>query len=430
MPVIRPGDTEAIAEIRARMPAGHDPRCPRPTAMVPSQWNRLSDTGRGRFLRAMDPGLISLDRLRYRTSTAQASIPRATPAQLAARGRCIPQLLWSGWAVRLMPAEGFTAVPFRSAIAACLLLPGKPARAIHPGDGPHARRSSVAINSILRSLTARGHDSVLAAVALLASYLDDHGSPIDYQRRRDKITADTISTDQWREACGHASAHPGKGDRRHRYARRYIYELLTGADLTDSRSPLAFTSRQDKSRYLGFTDTLTTPLRAALHDHADGILASLGITEPLAWELPASCCEGLSLPGRDPADIDTTPSPASSSPAAPRPAKRRSSWAPPSATSASRSSRLPARPANGRRPPRPPPGRNGKTAHAPSSPVSSSTASTSGHESPSARSRPRPASPAPISRTAPETSEPMPIDSQPVRPPLLLRHRRRTRRRH
>jgi hypothetical protein len=304
MPVIRPGDAEAIGEIRARMPPGHDPRCPRPTAMMPSQWSRLSEAARGRFLRAMDPGLISLDRLRYRTGTARASIPAGTPAQLAARARCVPQLLWPGWAVRLMPPEGLAAVPFRSAIATCLLLPGKTTRAIHPGDGPHSHRSSVAINSILRSLTAAGHDSALTAVALLAAYLDDHGSPVDYQRRRDLIPAEAISKDQWLQACGRASAHPGKGDRRRRDAGRYVYELLTGADFTDSRCPLAFTNRQDKSRYLGFTDTLTTPLRAELHDHATGLLARLCISEPLTWEPPASCCQGITLPGRDPGDID------------------------------------------------------------------------------------------------------------------------------
>jgi nitroreductase len=85
---------------------------------------------------------------------------------------------------------------------------------------------------------------------------------------------------------------------------RTLYELLTGADLTDPRCPLAFTNRQDKSRYLGFTDTLTTPLRAALHDHAAGILGRLGISEPITWEPPASCCAGITLPGRDPGDID------------------------------------------------------------------------------------------------------------------------------
>ena len=69
------------------MPAGHDPRCPRPTEMVPGRWNRLSDAGHGRFLRAMDPGLISLDRLRHQTGRAQASVPRPTPAQPTARAR-------------------------------------------------------------------------------------------------------------------------------------------------------------------------------------------------------------------------------------------------------------------------------------------------------------------------------------------------------
>ena len=85
---------------------------------------------------------------------------------------------------------------------------------------------------------------------------------------------------------------------------RYVYELLTGADLSDSRCPLAFANAQDKSRYLGFIDTLTTPLRAELHDHGSRILSRLGISEPLTWEPPASCCEGITLPGRDPADID------------------------------------------------------------------------------------------------------------------------------
>jgi hypothetical protein len=58
------------------------------------------------------------------------------------------------------------------------------------------------------------------------------------------------------------------------------------------------------TRYLSFTDTLTTPLRAALHEHATALLTRLGISEPLTWEPPASCCEGITLPGRDPGAID------------------------------------------------------------------------------------------------------------------------------
>lgn len=303
MPLIKPGDEEVIRQIRAQIPTGHDPRKIRPPQMAASQWHRLSETGRRRFLQALDPLLNPLDRLRHRSATTHARLPDVAAGQLAARARQIPQLLWPGWTIRLMPAEGFAAVPFRSAIATSLLLPGKTARAIRPGDGPHATRSSVAVNTILRTLTAGGHDSVLAALTCLAAYLDDHGSPIDYQRRRDHIPADTLTKDQWIQVCQQASAHPGE-TRRFTDARRYLYELLTGADLSDSHSPHSFTSRADKARYLAFTDTLITPLRAALHSHAARLLDSLAISEPLTWEPPASCCAAITLPGPDPADID------------------------------------------------------------------------------------------------------------------------------
>lgn len=67
------------------------------------------------------------------------------------------------------------------AIATCLLLPGKTTRAIHPGDGPHSHRGSVAINSILRSLTAAraSRDGVGAGGLGLAGRQDqsaDHGA--------------------------------------------------------------------------------------------------------------------------------------------------------------------------------------------------------------------------------------------------------------
>jgi hypothetical protein len=72
---------------------------------------------------------------------------------------------------------------------------------------------------------------------------DEHGSPVDYQRRRDLIPAGAISEDQWLQACGRARARPGKGDRRRRDAGRYVYELLTGADFTDPRQGITLPGR-------------------------------------------------------------------------------------------------------------------------------------------------------------------------------------------
>lgn len=87
-------------------------------------------------------------------------------------------------------------------------------------------------------------------------------------------------------------------------ARRYLYQLLTGADLNDPRHKLAFRTGLDLTRYYEFTDPMTAPLRVALHDHARQILDHLGIDEPITWEPPPDCCGHLAFPGRDPADID------------------------------------------------------------------------------------------------------------------------------
>ena len=203
-----------------------------------------------------------------------------------------------------MPARGFAPGPFRSAIAACLLLPGHPGRATSTAiTALHAYRSALAVGAVLRALAGGGHDTVLTAISCLAGYLDTSGSPIDYQRRRDLIPADTITASQWRELCYGTAAHPGE-TRRHRDAQRYLFQLLTGADLHDPRHALAFTTASDYSHYHAFAGTLPTGLRDALHGHAAALLHDLGIGEPLTWSPPPGCCAGLDLPGPEPDDID------------------------------------------------------------------------------------------------------------------------------
>jgi len=304
MTVLAGSDEQAIEQIRALLPPRAGPRRPRPAGLPAARWRQLSAPARSRFLRALDPDLSPADRIRYRTGTPQAAIPDDPPGLLAARARAIPQLLWPDWAIRLMPARGFAPGPFRSAIAACLLLPGHPGRAISTAiTALHAYRSALATGAVLRALAGGGHDAVLTAISCLAGYLDTGGSPIDYQRRRDLIPAETITAGQWRQLCFGAAAHPGEA-RRHRDAQRYLFQLLTGADLHDPRHALAFTSNYDYSRYHAFAGTLPTGLRDALHRHAAALLHDLGIGEPLTWSPPPGCCAGLDLPGPDPDDID------------------------------------------------------------------------------------------------------------------------------
>jgi DNA-binding transcriptional ArsR family regulator len=304
MTVLTGSDEQAIEQIRALLPPPAGPRQARPAGLPAARWRQLSAAARGRFLRALDPDLSPADRLRYRTGTPQAAVPTDPPGLLAARARAIPQLLWADWAIRLTPARGFAPGPFRSIIAACLLLPGRPGRALSTAiTALHAYRSALAIGAVLRALADAGHDTVLTAISCLADYMDTSGSPIDYQRRRDLIPAETITASQWRQLCYGAAAHPGEA-RRHRHAQRYLFQLLTGADLHDPRHALAFTSNYDYSHYHAFAGTLPTGLRDALHGHAAALLHDLGIGEPLTWSPPPGCCAGLDLPGPEPDAID------------------------------------------------------------------------------------------------------------------------------
>ena len=304
MTVLTGSDEQAIEQIRALLPPRAGPRRPRPAGLPAARWRQLSQPARGRFLRALDPDLSPADRIRYRTGTPQAAIPADPPGLLAARARAIPQLLWPDWAIRLMPARGFAPGPFRSAIAACLLLPGQPGRAtVRPSPRCTPTAALMATGAVLRALAGGGHDTVLTAISCLAGYLDTSGSPIDYQRRRDLIPAETITAGQWRDLCYGAAAHPGEA-RRHRDAQRYLFQLLTGADLHDPRHALAFTTTSDYSHYHAFAGTLPTGLRDALHGHAAALLHDLGIGEPLTWSPPPGCCAGLDLPGPEPDDID------------------------------------------------------------------------------------------------------------------------------
>ena len=164
MTVLTGSDEQAIAQIRALLPPRAGPRRPRPAGLPAPRWRQLSQPARGRFLRALDPDLGPADRIRYRTGTPQAAIPDDPPGLLAARARAIPQLLWPDWAIRLMPARGFAAGPFRSTIAACLLLPGHPGRATRTAiTALHGYRSALATGTVLRALADGGHDTVLTA---------------------------------------------------------------------------------------------------------------------------------------------------------------------------------------------------------------------------------------------------------------------------
>lgn len=264
-------------------------------------FHHLSAPVQGRILQALDPDLDHLDRIRYRSPIPTAHLPE--PADTAHRVRHLPQQLWPEWTIRLLPPTGYNATPFRAAITDLILLPGHPGRRatevtahLHPGTG-------IRLANTARALARDGHDQVFTAICRLADYLDTHGSPIDYTRRRQAITSPVIDLESWRRLAFTADAHPGQHTRL-LHAQRYLHEMLTGADLTDPRHALALPGAADRRHYLEFALSLTTPLREHLAAHAQAHLEQLGIDEPLTWEPPHELAHGLHLPGREFTDLD------------------------------------------------------------------------------------------------------------------------------
>ena len=107
----------------------------------------------------------------------------------------------------------------------------------------------------LQVLVQQRHQRVLGAFCHLAEYLDERGSQIDYHRRRATIGEDLLTEQDWQQPCFTTGTHPGETGPhaapipRHRHAQRHLYQLLTGADLTDPAHTLAWRNSGDRSRY-------------------------------------------------------------------------------------------------------------------------------------------------------------------------------------
>lgn len=103
-------------------------------------------------------------------------------------------------------------------------------------------------SKILQLLHAQGLWSVVnTALVRLADYLDAHGVPIDYQRRRTLDYTDLLPEARWRQICDDVGVQPGQGLRL-TVARSTLFEQMSGhsqptSPPPTSRSPARWTAR-------------------------------------------------------------------------------------------------------------------------------------------------------------------------------------------
>lgn len=124
------------------------------------------------------------EQLRYRTH-ADTPCHQLPVAGAASRHHRIPAMLWTEWALRLMPGKPLYLRALRTALSAALLLAGTrrslPEATRILGEATDAHD----ISRVLQRLEADSHwPHILTALTRLADHLDDTHVPIDYHRRR------------------------------------------------------------------------------------------------------------------------------------------------------------------------------------------------------------------------------------------------------
>jgi DNA-binding transcriptional LysR family regulator len=274
---------------------------PGPMMLSHKRMTQLSIPLQHKLLAACNPHLPLGERLRYRTCTTTPRLPEPGSTTATDRARHIPQYLWHDWIIRLQPLTGLHTETVATDLPAVLLIPGNPVRNEHATEEIHPWTNHT--SQTLRRLFEAQPDAP-AVLCALADHLDVHGSPIDYRRRRATFTDIELTQAQWHDLCHEANTNPGRASR-HQHARRYLFQLLTGANLSSPEHLLSFRTPNEKSHYCGgFQWTLTSSLREALQHHAARTLKAAGIDEPVTWSPPADCVAGLTLPGREPDDID------------------------------------------------------------------------------------------------------------------------------
>ncbi len=265
-------------------------------------------------------GLSVVERLRRATTLApQTRLHHATTLHRRRRavhvdpaieraGR-LPDQLWSAWAIRLVDHDAFGAATFGPSMLAALLVPhsGRTLKEIAALVSDRVQPTTVAFH-LRKLLSVTQSATPLQILTELAFAIDANDLPIDYARRRRIVSSTELIDARTWHRFARGTDTPSGGARRIRFARSYLYELLTGGSLHLAPAPYRIASGFDRMEYHDFVAGLSLPLVDALRAHAPQLLDDAGITgEPLQWEPPTSWVTVTEWPGADPDLTDAQP---------------------------------------------------------------------------------------------------------------------------
>ncbi|WP_371618956.1 TniQ family protein [Streptomyces sp. NBC_00454] len=265
------------------------------------QWSLAGPKVAARVLADMDPELGLMSRVRYGSATTTPAMPTLPRTQVQRRAAGTPAMLWPTWTMQLLPTDATRAgfLPgFRRTCASMLLLTGSNAYDFKTASALLGNNSVQTSNRKAFDAVMGGQDPtrLAAALASLARALDDHPTPIDYERRRATFSQSTIDFDigAYAQLCRTQGLRVTPRQV-HRLRHQLLHLLLGAHPGAASRAP---------SWYAEFHYQLPADTREFLHLQAAANLARHHIAEPVHWEPPTRWLDGAHWPGVTPREID------------------------------------------------------------------------------------------------------------------------------
>jgi hypothetical protein len=276
--------------------AGHGPGSP---AELLSRWPDAPMPLRAKVLRAHDKDLTITQRILGCTTVDPRTLEshQLLRGNLAERNTYVPDLLWPAWCSRL-DVDGAVSGP---------TLAGALAYAVrHCGTTKQESRPETdqSLARILRPNMLGRPDqtrALLAGISELAHTVDDGPGPINYFARLRLPSDELLPWEHWSILSESIGRDPG-AERRHRNARRYLWQRLTASDtpmlphdLVMGRTPA------DAAEYTDFRTRITQELQSELDAYGQAFLRHHRVHEPVTWSPPVRVDVGW--PGKDILDL-------------------------------------------------------------------------------------------------------------------------------
>jgi hypothetical protein len=255
--------------------AGYGPGSP--TELL-TRWPGAPYLFRTQILRALDHDLTIGQRILWDTAVDPSTLAAHShqPVHRNKRWDCIPEQLWPAWCSRLDVGGKVDGPTLARALATAVRV----ARTYGESEPDDGKKLSAILRPNMRG-TPEQTDQLLAGISELAHTIDDGDCVINYPKRAHLPSAELLPRTHWELVAESVGIDPG-AHRRHRNARRYLWQRFTAAGIDKLPGDLRIGLTRDSAmEYTVFCTRMTAELQDALDRYGQAFLHTHGLWQPV-----------------------------------------------------------------------------------------------------------------------------------------------------